>query len=512
MIAAESKPLTGPALGIVAVALALGTFMQVLDSTIANVTLPTIAGNLGASVDDATWVITAFAAANGVTVPLTGWLMGRFGVVRTFVVSVALFTITSFLCGVSTSMPMLVFFRLLQGGCSGPMIPGSQALLISIFPPQKRAVALGIWSITALVGPVAGPILGGYISDNFYWGQVFLINVPVGIVCTFVVWMGLRTRETPTRKLPIDTVGLVLLGVWVFALQCVLDLGKNDDWFNSKTIVILTVIAAISFAVWLVWELTEARPAVDLSLFKRRNFALGTVAFCLGYALFFANNLLLPLWLQQQLAYTATWAGLVSAPSGVVAILIAPVLTKVGVKFDARWLATVSFVAFGVSYFMRAGYTTYSDFNNLMEPLLVQGVAMSIFFMSMLTISLHGIPAEKMPSATGISNFARITGGSFAASLITTIWDRRERLHQTRLSEISAPFSQTFDQAGQGLGRLGLTHHQAAGAVAKQMVDQAFLLSSDELFWLCGWLSFAMIGVVWLASRPDAHDGPIAAD
>ena len=202
-----------------AVALALGTFMQVLDSTIANVSLPTIAGNLGASTDDATWVITAFAAANGVTVPLTGWLMGRYGVVRTFVVSVALFTIASFLCGIATSLPMLVVFRLLQGGVSGPMIPGTQALLISIFPPEKRALALGIWSITTLVGPIAGPILGGYISDNYHWGLVFLINVPVGVVCTLVVWRGLRSRETPTRKLPIDTVGLILLAIWVGALQ-----------------------------------------------------------------------------------------------------------------------------------------------------------------------------------------------------------------------------------------------------------------------------------------------------
>jgi DHA2 family multidrug resistance protein len=512
MTSTSAKHLGGAALGIVAIALALGTFMQVLDSTIANVALPTIAGNLGASTDDATWVITAFSAANGVTVPLTGWLMGRFGVVRTFLVSVTLFTITSFLCGVSTSMPMLVFFRLLQGGSSGPMIPGSQALLISIFPPAKRSLALGIWSITALVGPVAGPIIGGYISDNYYWGQVFLINVPVGVVCSVVVWVGMRSRETPTRKLPIDTAGLILLATWVGALQCVLDLGKNDDWFNSKTIVILTVIAVIAFAVWLVWELTDAHPAVDLSLFRGRNFALGTVAFCLGYALFFANNLLLPLWLQQELAYTATWAGLVSAPSGVVALMITPFLTRFGAKLDARWLATLAFAAFGISYFMRAGYTTYSDFTNLMTPLLVQGVAMSTFFMAMLTISLHGISPERMPSATGISNFARITGGSFAASIFTTAWDRRERLHQTRLADISTPFSQTFAQAEQSLGREGLTHHQAAGAVAQQMIGQSFLLSSIELFWICGWLSFAMIGLVWLANRPTAQGGHVAAD
>jgi DHA2 family multidrug resistance protein len=509
---AGAKPMSGAVLGLTAFALALGTFMQVLDGTIANVSLPTIAGYLGASTDDATWVITAFSAANGITVPLTGWLMGRFGVVRTFVVSVVLFTITSFMCGTATSLPMLVFFRLLQGGVSGPMIPGSQALLISIFPPQQRGLALGIWSLTALVGPVAGPILGGYICDNYHWSLVFLINVPVGVFCGLVAWRAMRTRETPTRRLPIDTVGLFLLATWVGALQCVLDLGKNADWFNSTTIVILTVVAAVAFVAWVIWELTDAHPAVDLSLFRNRNFLLGTVAFSLGYALFFANNLILPVWLQQQLAYTATWAGLVSAPSGAVAIVLTPILTRFGGKMDARWLATLSFVAFGASYFMRAGYTTYADFASFMVPLLVQGVAMSAFFMSMLTISLQGIPPERVPSATGISNFARITGGSFAASIFTTAWDRREALHQTRLADATAPYSQVFVQGAHSLGRLGLTNHQAEGAVGQQMVGQAYLLSSIELFWICGWLSFAMIGLVWLSSRPTGGGGPVAAD
>jgi len=511
MTDADTKPLGGATLRVTAIALALGTFMQVLDSAIANVSLPTIAGNLGASTDDATWVVTAFAAANGVTVPLTGWLMGRFGVVRTFIASVTLFTITSFLCGVATSLPMLVFFRLLQGGVSGPMIPGSQALLIAIFPQSKRATALGIWSVTALVGPIVGPVLGGYISDNYYWGLIFLINVPVGLFSGFVAWRALSHRDTPTRKLPIDTVGVILLATWVGALQVVLDLGKNDDWFNSSTIVFLTVIAVIAFITWLIWELTDAHPAVDLSLLRNRNFSLGTGAFCLGYALFFATNLLLPVWLQQQLAYTATWAGLVSAPSGVVAVVLTPLLARFGAKIDARWLATLSFAAFGTSYFMRAGYTTYSDFTHFMLPLLVQGVAMSTFFMAMLTISLEGVAPERVPSATGISNFARITGASFAASILTTAWDRRESLHQTRLSDVSSPFSQVFALGTQSL-RAGLGDHRAAGVVAQQMVGQAYLLSSIELFWICGWLSFAMIGLVWLASRPAAHDGPIAAD
>ncbi|HYS45463.1 MAG TPA: DHA2 family efflux MFS transporter permease subunit, partial [Rhizomicrobium sp.] len=265
-------PLRGGALAVTAFALAMGTFMQVLDSTIANVSLPTIAGNLGVSPDQGTWVITAFAVSNGIGVPLTGWLMGRYGVVRTFVFSVLAFTAASFLCGIAWSLSSLIFFRVLQGGVSGPMIPGSQALLISIFPPQKRGTALGIWSITTLVAPICGPILGGYISDNYHWSWIFLINLPVGIVVSFLCWINLKNRETPTRKLPIDTVGLGLLVIWVGALQVMLDQGKDQDWFSSSMIVILAITTAIGFAAFLIWELTAKNPIVDLSLFKRRNF------------------------------------------------------------------------------------------------------------------------------------------------------------------------------------------------------------------------------------------------
>src|SRR6478752_1899216 len=249
-------PMTGALLAITALALALGTFMQVLDNTIANVSLPTIAGNLGVSSDQGTWVITSFAVANGIGVPLTGWLMGRYGVVRTFVVSVLAFTVASLLCGIAWSLPSLIFFRVLQGGVSGPMIPGSQALLISIFPPQKRGTALGIWSITTLVAPICGPILGGYISDNYHWGWIFLINVPVGIAVTILCWINLKAREAPTRKLPIDVVGLGLLLMGVGSLQVMLDTGKDADWFQSPQIVILAIVTAIGFAAFLIWELT----------------------------------------------------------------------------------------------------------------------------------------------------------------------------------------------------------------------------------------------------------------
>ncbi|ATE67043.1 DHA2 family efflux MFS transporter permease subunit [Rhizorhabdus dicambivorans] len=500
------------ALGAAALALALGTFMQVLDTTIANVSLPTIAGNLGVSTDSATWVITAFAVANGVTVPLTGWLMRRFGVVRTFVASVFLFTAASLLCGLAWSLPSLIAFRILQGAVSGPMIPGSQALLISIFPPEKRATALGIWTMTTLTGPVAGPILGGYISDNYHWGWIFLINVPVGLAAAWVSWRAMKSRETPTGRLPIDAVGLGLLAFWVGCLQVFLDLGKNADWFHSSFITTMALLAAIGFVAWLIWELTDARPAVDLKLFRNRNFALGTAALTLGYAVFFGNMLLLPLWLQQHLGYTATWAGLVAAPSGVVAVLATPIIARLSGRLDARWLATLAFVAFAASYAMRSGFTVQTDYWHFMLPMLVQGLGMSMFFMAMLAISLDGVTAEQTPSATGLTNFARITGSSFAASLVTTLWDRREALHQSRLADASSSFDPVFQQAGAALGRLGVSAQQGYAMLTREMVGQAYLLSSVDIFRASAWAMMAMIALVWIARRPAPMTGPVAAD
>jgi DHA2 family multidrug resistance protein len=508
--AGQPAPLKGGALAITSVALALGTFMQVLDGTIANVSLPTIAGNLGVSTDNGTWVITSFAVANGVTVPLTGWLMQRFGVVRTFTVSVVLFTIASLLCGIAWNLESLIGFRILQGAVSGPMIPGSQALLIAIFPPHKRGTALSIWAMTTLVAPVLGPVLGGYISDNYHWGWIFLINVPVGIIAAAISWRQLASRETPTRKLPIDTVGLFLLAFWVFSLQTMLDLGKDRDWFHNPLITVLAICAVIGFAAWVIWEMTDGSPAVDLTLFKGRNFAFGTLALCLGYALFFANNLLLPLWLQEQMGYTATWAGFVAAPSGIVAVLATPIVARL--KLDMRWLATIAFLAFAGSYFMRANYTPDASFVTLMLPLLLQGLAMSMFFVPLVSISLDRLSPERLPSASGISNFARITAGSFAASITTTFWDRREALHQTRLTEAGTDYSPVYRQTLEQLQATGMSPLQAAGSVMRQIVNQSYLLSSLELFWICGWLALVTIAVIWIARKPAPSQHVAAAD
>jgi DHA2 family multidrug resistance protein len=503
--------LVGSRKAVVAVALALGTFMQVLDTSIANVSIPTIAGNLGVSSDQGTWVITSFAVANGISVPLTGWLMQRFGVVRTFVVSVILFTIASLLCGVAWSLPSLIGFRVLQGAVSGPMIPGSQALLINVFGPARRGLALTIWSMTTLLAPIAGPLLGGYISDNYIWPWIFLINVPVGLLCGFLCWTNLKSQETPTRKLPIDRIGLGLLIVWVGALQIMLDKGKDLDWFHSTAIVIMLIVTVTAFIAWLIWELTEKAPIVDLSLFKSRSFSLGTVALCMGYAVFFGNVVLLPLWLQSNEGYTATWAGLVSAPSGVTAILTSLLVGSLIRKVDPRVLAAASFGFYAISYFMRAQLTADASFVAFMMPQLVQGLAMGIFFVSMLAVIFDGLPAEKIPAASGLSNFLRITAGSFATSLTTTLWDRRETLHQSRLAESANVFAPAFQHSLAQMHQLGMNDQTAAAAMTQGLIGQSYLLSSLDLFYLSGWLCIALIPLCFLVKRPAAGAAPTVA-
>jgi DHA2 family multidrug resistance protein len=438
--------------------------------------------------------------------------MGRYGVVTTFAASVAAFTVASFLCGIAWDLPSLLLFRVVQGAVSGPMIPGSQALLLSIFPPFRRGLALAIWSMTTLVAPICGPILGGWISDNLTWPWIFFINVPVGIFCAIVCYRGLRSRETPTMRRPIDKVGFLLLLAWVCSLQVMLDRGADADWFSSTLIVVLAIIAAISFAAWLIWELTEQFPIVDLSLFRSRNFAVGTVVFCLVYAVFFGGNVLQPLWLQTRLGYIATWAGLVAAPSGAVAVILTPLFARFANTVDARITATLALLAFAVSFLMRAALAPDASFTILVMPMLVQGIAMSTFFVSMITIQLKDVPLARTPSASGLSNFVRITAGGFAASLTTAFWDRRERLHQVRLADVQTQRLDEWGQALSGLRHAGLSAQQALGALAQQVENQASTVAALDLFWLFGVLSMIMIPLIWLTQRSVAGGATVAAD
>ncbi len=490
-------------------ALALATFMNVLDSSIANVSLPAISGDLGVSTAQGTWVITSFAVANAIAVPLTGWLTQRVGQVRLFTASVLLFVIASWLCGLSPNIETLIGFRVLQGFVAGPMIPLSQTLLLASYPKAKAGTALATWAMTVLVAPVAGPLLGGWITDNISWPWIFYINVPVGLVAAAMTWSIYRKRDPGPRRLPLDMVGLALLVVFVGAMQIMVDKGKELDWFTSSQIVTLAVISVVAFLFFLAWELTEEHPIVDLNLFAQRNFVVGTMSLALAYGLFFGNIVLLPLWLQVYMGYTATWAGLATAPVGLLAILISPWVGKNVNRIDPRTLATVSFIGFGIVMGMRAKFNTEADFVTILIPTVLQGAAVAFFFIPLQALVFSGLSPERMPSASGLSNFVRITAGAIGTSLFTTLWDSRARLHHAHLAESMSQSNNTLVQLLAQLRAGGLSETQALATVNRMMDQQAYTMAVTDLFYLSSMVFFLLIGVVWLA-RPklDAAGGP----
>ena len=512
--AAAAPSLKGATLALGTVALSLATFMNVLDTSIANVSLPAIAGDLGVSPDQGTWVITSFGVANAISLPLTGWLTQRFGQVRLFIASVLLFVLTSFLCGLAPSLGALILFRVIQGAVAGPMIPLSQSLLLSSYPKERAGSALAMWAITTLVAPVVGPVLGGWITDNISWPWIFYINVPVGLAAAAVTWLIYRTRETPTSGIPIDAVGLALVVIWVGALQVMLDKGKDLDWFASGQIVTLAIVAAVGLVLFLVWELTERHPVVDLRLFARRNFWTSTLALSLGYGAFFGNVVLLPLWLQQYMGYTATMAGMVLAPVGVLAILLTPVVGKNLHRVDPRLFATAAFAIFALVLLMRSHFNTSADIRTLLIPTVIQGAGMAVFFVPLVTLGLSGLTPDRIPAASGLINFVRITAGSFGTSIATTWWDRRASLHHAQLAERVTAYDPSATQALGNLQTNGITADQSHAAINRLLDQQAYMLSANDIFYVSAILFVLLIAVVWLARpvKPAAGTVPVAAD
>jgi len=495
------QPLEGSARTWGTIALSAATFMNVLDTSIANVSLPAIAGDLGVSPNQGTWVITSFAVANAIAVPLTGWLSQRFGQVRLFVGSVILFVIASWLCGLAPNMASLIALRALQGFVAGPMIPLSQSLLLASYPRALAGLAMAMWAMTTLVAPVMGPLLGGWITDNFSWPWIFYINIPVGIIAAGASWALYRKRESVVRKLPIDVVGLSLLVVWIAALQMMLDLGKEHDWFHSPLIVGLAVTAAVGFAFFLIWELTDDHPVVELRLFARRNFWAGTVATSIAYGLFFGNVVLLPLWLQQFMGYTATDAGMIMAPVGLLALVLSPLVGKTVAQVDPRKYVTFAFVVFALVLWMRSHFNTQADFATILVPTIIQGVAMAFFFIPLATITMSGLTPDRMPAASGLTNFVRITAGAMGTSIATTLWESRAALHHAQLAETINPGSPAAQAALSGLTASGMTAEQALAQVNRLVDQQAFMLAANDIFWISAVLFLALIPLVWL-TRP----------
>jgi DHA2 family multidrug resistance protein len=507
----QPAPLQGGKLVLATLAVALATFMNVLDSSIANVAIPTIAGNLGVSVDEGTWVITLFAAANAISIPLTGWLTQRVGQIKLFVWAILLFVVSSWLCGIAPNLPVLLAARILQGAVAGPLIPLSQAILLGSYPKEKSSTALSLWAMTATVGPIAGPALGGWITDSYSWSWIFYINIPVGLFAAGVTWAIYRERETPVKRVPIDKVGLLSLIAWVASLQIMLDKGKDLDWFNSPVIVALGVFALISFVFFLIWELTEKNPVIDIKLFMGRNFLGGTVAISVAYAVFFSNLVLLPQWMQEYLNYRSVDAGLVTAPLGIFAVILAPVMGKLMPRSDARVLATLAFLGFAAVFFMRSHYTTGVDTFTLVVPTLLQGIPTALFFVPLTAIILSGLPPSKIPAAAGLSNFVRVFAGAVGTSLASTGWNDRTILHHSQLVEQASVHNPTFvDAIGSVQSTLGGSPAQALAFFERSLTTQAAMLGLNDIFWLSAVIFIAIVPLIWL-TKPGKGAGAGAA-
>jgi len=497
-----------PSLALATIGLSLATFMQVLDTTIANVSLPTISGNLGASASQSTWVITSFAVSNAIALPLTGWLSKRFGESRLFVWATLLFSIASLLCGLAQSMGMLVVARALQGFVAGPMYPITQSLLVSIYPRDKRGMALALLAMVTVVAPIAGPILGGWITDNYSWEWIFFINIPIGIFASVVVKTQLAGKPEPLEKPPMDYIGLASLVLGVGALQIMLDLGNDDDWFHSPHIVVLAIISAISLAVFVIWEMTDEHPLVDLSLFRHRNFRVGTIGLIFAYAAFFSVGLLIPLWLQRDLGYTSIWAGLATAPLGILPVFLAPLVGKYAGRFDLRLIASIAFVVMAATSFMRSGFNLDVTFATIAGVQLLMGFGVALFFMPILTILLSDLDGREIAAGSGLATFLRTLGGSFAASITTFVWNNRTVVHHAQMTERISLYDPSSLSSVLALGTGDV--QRGAAMLERMITQQASQIGFNEIFYALGWMFLMIIVLVWFA-RPPFGAGPMAA-
>ena len=505
--AAPPKPLHGAPLVLLTIAVAFSTFMEVLDMTIVNVAVPHIAGSLGVSPNEGTWAISSYSMASAIMQPLTGFVAKRFGEVRTFVISVLLFVVFSMLCGMATTMPMLVFARLMQGAGSGPMVALSLTLLLSSYPKERQGIALALWAMTVVVAPIFGPILGGWITDNLSWPWIFYINLPVGILAAIITWTLLHKRETKTFKAPIDVVGLVLLVAGIGCLQFMLDNGNDHDWFNSTLILALGIIALVCLTFLVVWEIHAKHPVIDLTLFKKRNFTVGVISLSLGMFAFFGINVVFPLWLQTTLGYTATWAGLASAPVGVLAFLLSPIIGRNMQKLDLRMLVSFAFIVFAITSYWFSTFDSAASFATLVVPRFVMGMAIPCFFIPLNQIYLSGLPASEIASASGLSNFFRTLGSSVSTAVTVTLWQHRGIYHHATLTEYVNHGAPASTQYLQHLSQLPLSATQRLGYIDQIVNREGLTLAVNDVFFLCAVLFVLLIPVLWFSRPPFGSAG-----
>jgi DHA2 family multidrug resistance protein len=500
---------------VIALTVTLATFMEVLDTSIANVALPHISGNLSASADESTWVLTSYLVSNAIVLPLSGWLSSFIGRKRFYMSCVALFTVSSFLCGLAPSLGILVLFRILQGVGGGGLQPSEQAILNDTFSLEKRGMAFAVYGLAVVVAPTIGPWLGGWITDNFSWRWIFYINVPVGIISLLLTsWLvsdpPYQKAMSAKRSFRIDYVGIGLISLGLGSMQIVLDKGEREDWFSSNFIVVFAVLMVIGIVAGIWWELHEKDPVVDLRMLKNRNFAVATMAmFFLGFVLY-SSTVLIPQFLQELLGYTAKLAGMALSPGGAVIMCMMPVVGFLVSKVDTRLLITFGCVISSLALFVMAGWDLNLDYGHAVRARMMQSFGLAFLFIPINVSAFAYVPREKTNMGTGIINLARNIGASVGIATVTTLLQRRTQSHQARLMEhvnfLSAAYHNTINGSQAKLIAAGSSVSQAAqqaqGLVLGNVQRQAAMLAFLDNFKLLGVVFFAVIPILLLLKKP----------
>jgi DHA2 family multidrug resistance protein len=506
---------------IIAFTVMLAIFMEVLDTSVANVALPHIAGNLSAGVDESTWVLTSYLVSNAIVLPLTGWFSSIFGRKRFYMTCVAIFTIASMLCGLAPSLPLLVFFRVLQGAGGGALQPISQAILLESFPKNKQGMAMAIFGMGVVLAPIIGPTLGGWITDSFSWRWIFLINIPVGVISLVLTLFLIfdppyLVRKSLREGAKIDYIGIGLLSVGLGFLQVVLDKGEREDWFGSGFIVWCSVVAVIGLLGAFLWELSREDPAVDFHLLKERNFLIATLTmFMLGLVLY-GSTALLPIFLQTLLGYTALLSGLVLSPGGILVIILLPVVGKLLTRIESRWLVVCGLSMLALSLFHMAKFTLEVDFRTAMVARVYQSAGMAFLFVPINVMAFYFVPKEKINNATGIINLARNIGGSVGIAGVVTMLARRAQFHQAVLVSHMTPLDSAYQALLSGAKQMLVAQgsdpvqaaHQAQGLAYGLLMRQASMLAFLDDFWLMAVVTLGMIPFMFLMKKVRPHKGP----
>ncbi|MGA3293636.1 MAG: DHA2 family efflux MFS transporter permease subunit [Candidatus Acidiferrales bacterium] len=512
------RPVVNP--WIIALTVTLATFMEVLDTSVANVALPHIAGSLSAGQDESTWILTSYLVSNAIVLPLSGWFSSLMGRKRFYMSCVALFTVSSFLCGLAPSLGALIFFRVLQGAGGGGLQPSEQAILADTFPPRQRGMAFAVYGMAVVLAPAIGPTLGGWITDNLDWRWIFFINIPVGILSLLLTNMLISDPDylrQPRKTFRIDYIGLGLLALGLGCMQVVLDKGERDDWFGSRFIIGMTIVFISSLVAVVFWEWFHKDPIIDLHLFRERSFAIANLMmFMVGFALL-SSTVLLPLYLQTLMGYTAEKAGLVLMPGGFALLLVMPVVGFLLSKYDARWLLLFGLSMLAFSLFHMTNFDISVDFRTAATARVFQTLGLAFLFVPINTVAYAFLPREKNNAASGLINLSRNIGGSVGISAVTTMLTRRAQFHQTNLSghiqSGNGILQATLDSATRLLMAHGSSHAQASrqayALVANQIDQQATMLAYVDNFWLIGVAVLVMIPLVFLMKKVKPG-GPIA--